>query len=103
MAGTRKKKISRKGAARKIKHGTSNREFPKTGAMTRHAFTDDIGNPSIPEQEDFGGAGDLGTTGAVKRDIPHAAKIGVYDPKAGRPRGGAGDTGERRKRAIRKP
>ncbi|HKY07307.1 MAG TPA: hypothetical protein VJQ55_03660 [Candidatus Binatia bacterium] len=65
--------------------------------MTRHAMVDDIGNPSVPVQEDFGGAGDLGTTGAVKRNIPHGGQFGVHNPDPQRPRSGTGDTGERKK------
>jgi hypothetical protein len=63
---------------------------------------DDIGNPIFSEQEDFGGAGDLGTTGAVNRDVSRSADIGVHDPR--RPRVGPGDTGQRpRRRRKKKP
>jgi hypothetical protein len=33
-------------------------KFPSSGSRTRHALVDDIGNPAVPEQEDYGRAGD---------------------------------------------
>lgn len=52
-------------------------KFPSSGSRTRHALVDDIGNPAVPEQEDFGGAGDLGTSGAVGGRSSGSAKIGL--------------------------
>lgn len=74
--------------------------FPSSGRRTHHALVDDIGNPLFSEQEDYGGAGDLGTTGAVNRDVARSTDLGIHDPR--RPRRGPGDTGERRRRAQRR-
>jgi hypothetical protein len=71
-------------------------KFPSSGSRTRHALIDDIGNPAVPEQEDYGGAGDLGTTGAVGGRLSRSAKVGIHD-SSGR-RVGPGNTGERIKR-----
>lgn len=65
-----------------------------SGIPRGHALVDDIGTPATPEQEAYGGAGDLGTTGAVGRRVPRSGKVGIYDPRA--PREGPGDTGQRR-------
>jgi hypothetical protein len=54
----------------------------RTRARTRgHALLDDIGTPMTPEQEAYGGAGDLGTTGAVDRDVSRSGTVGVSRPR----------------------
>ena len=73
------------------------------GANTKaHAMVDDIGNPTVPEQEQYGGAGDLGTTGAVGRNVSRAGKVGVTGVlRKKHLRVGPGDTGESLARARR--
>lgn len=70
-------------------------KLPRTGGETEHALIDDIGNPSVRGQEDYGGAGDLGTTGAVGQPLSRSGKVGVHDPEPRRPRRAPGNTGER--------
>jgi hypothetical protein len=92
-----KRKNSRAGSKMKNLPLGGGTEAGTVGANAKgHALVDDIGNPSVPEQEDYGGAGDLGTTGAVGRPIPRAGKVGLKGvAKKNRKRVGPGDTGER--------
>jgi len=98
VARTRKSRRSEPRLARqKNRIGT-------TGANRKgHALVDDIGNPTIPEQEDYGGAGDLGTTGAVGRK---AARVGTVGTAGGsentHSRIGPDDTPEHRLRSLRR-